>query len=118
MQNYRENGNQCQKNKYVYSSYGQSPEFKVFENSTQVILPRLDMAAEFNSKQADLTAEEEKLLKYIKSTQGISRIDSEKYMGIGKTKATNLINGLLDKDVVIKIGIGKNTKYKYKQRVF
>lgn len=100
--------------KYVYSSFGQSPEFKVFENSIQVILPRLNMAAEINTKQADLTMEEEKLLNYIKSTKGISRLDTEKYMGIGKTKATNLINGLLDKDVIIKIGIGKNTKYKCK----
>jgi len=100
--------------KYVYSLFGQSPEFKVFENSIQVILPKLSMAAEINKKQADLTIDEEKLLNYIKSTKGISRADAEKYMGIGKTKATNLINRLLDKDVVIKIATGKNIKYKCK----
>ena len=100
--------------KYVYSTFEQSPEFKVFENSIQVILPRLSMAAESNKKQVELTIEEEKLLNYIKSTKKINRADIEKYMGIGKTKATNLVNGLMNKGAVIKIGVGKNTKYKCK----
>jgi hypothetical protein len=35
----------------------------------------------------------------------------EEYMSIGKTKAVRLINGLLDKKLIKKVGTGRNTRY-------
>ncbi|GAU77606.1 ATP-binding protein [Fusibacter sp. 3D3] len=102
----------------AYRTFSQSPEFKIYENSIQVILPRLKMAIEAmetNVKQLSLTLEEEKLFNYIKSTNGISRAAVETYMSVGKTKATQLINDLIDKGVIIKVGVGKNTLYKSKK---
>lgn len=103
--------------RYAYRTFSKSPEFKIFENSIQVILPRINVQSDETSvqvRQVLLTNEEEKLLNYIKSTNRLSRVDIETYMGIGKTKATNLLNVLIDKGVIIKIGVGKNTYYKYK----
>lgn len=103
--------------KYAYQTYNHHPEFKIFENSIQVILPRLNM--EIESREAklnpiSLSIDEEKLLNFIMSTDGIKRIEVETYMNIGKTKATDLINDLISKGAIIKIGIGKNTIYKCK----
>ncbi len=101
--------------KYAYRSFDQSPEFKIFENSIQVILPRMSMeqlTQGTNFKHVSLTIEEEKLLNYIKSSKGFNRAEVENYMNIGKTKATSLLNGLIHKEMIVKVGVGKNTIYK------
>ncbi len=42
----------------------------------------------------------------------ISRVDIEKMLHIGTTSAVKLIKTMLDKEIIRKIGSGKNTKYR------
>ncbi len=101
--------------KYAYKEYEEDPEFKLYENSIQVILPRIsiqDSHKKSEIKRQPLTAEGEKLLNYIKASEGIKRSEVEKFMNVGKTKATNLLNELVNKKYLIKVGVGKNTVYK------
>ncbi len=104
--------------KAAYVSYNQKPEFRIYENCVQVILPRIQHAylIRENNENDLLTHDETKLLNYLKASNGIDRIEVENYMGVGKTKATNLLNQLLSKKRIIKVGVGKNTVYKYRVR--
>lgn len=101
--------------KYAYREFNRSPEFKIFENSIQVILPRRNMemfGGDSEIKRDPLTAEEDKLFNFIQGSRGIKRPDAEEFMSIGKTKAINLLNELINKNYIIKVGVGKNTIYK------
>lgn len=103
--------------KNAYRAFSVKPEFKIFENSIQVILPRFNIESHVNESMEglmNLTAEEEKILNFIKSGNGISRLEVETFMQVGKTKSTNLLNSLMVKKAIIKIGVGKNTLYKAK----
>ena len=67
---------------------------------------------ESNGDVSTFSVEEDKLLNYIRGSKGISRLEIESLMQIGKTKSTNLLNGLIDKKAVVKVGVGKSTVYK------
>lgn len=99
--------------KNSYMKYNEKPEFQVMENSIKIILPFISInEGDLNNKMSlNLTLEEDKLLNYIKSSDYLSRSSIEKYMNIGKTKAVRLINGLLAKKVIKKLGTGRNTRY-------
>ena len=62
-----------------------------------------------NNRSFDLN---KAILNYIKASEGIKRSEVEKFMNVGKTKATNLLNELVNKKYLIKVGVGKNTVYK------
>ncbi len=100
--------------KSIYSNFYEKPIFDVMKNSIKVTLPKIESirnreTSYYSSK--NLNTEEDKLLNYIKSCGVINRIDAEKYMNIKKTKATTLLNGLLDKKLIYKKGVGRNTEY-------
>ena len=99
--------------RHMYRNHGEKPVFKVFENSIQVILPRQSISGRVSdSHSGSLSPEEEKLLNYIKASGTLKRLEVEKYMGVKKTKATKLLNSLLDKHSIIKVGSGKDIVYK------
>lgn len=101
--------------KFAYSSRGIKPTFKVYPNSILIVLPRKRIEEHSNIVMdiaVDLSLEEEKLVNYIKGSKGVSRIDVETYMEVKKTKATKLLNALVDKNVILKQGSGKNIVYK------
>jgi hypothetical protein len=49
---------------------------------------------------------------FIKVEGQIVRVQVEEFCGVKKTKATTLLKGLCDKGIIVKIGVGKNTKYR------
>lgn len=98
----------------AYGGREQKPEFSVYENSIQVILPRTSVGSSESAmrvKESNLTMEEGRLVHFIKSSKGVSRREVETYMRVKKTKATNLLNGLVTKRLIEKRGTGKETKY-------
>jgi ATP-dependent DNA helicase RecG len=101
--------------KNAYAGYGVEPSFQVMENSIRVILPKIKADA-FSEKSAsyiaNLNPEQEKALNFIRSSQGVNRMELEEYMGIRKTKATKVLNDLLGMGAVIKVGSGRDTRYK------
>ena len=101
--------------KFAYSSRGIKPTFKVYPNSILIVLPRISIEDHSNTMMdiaVDLSIQEEKLVNYIKGSKGVSRIDVETYMEVKKTKATKLLNALVDKNVIMKQGSGRNVVYK------
>lgn len=103
--------------KRAYLNDENKPVFKVMENSIKVILPFVqpgkssvrDQGATYLVNQ--LTPEEEKLHHFVKSGYGTSRVEIEDYMGVSKTKATNLVNRLIQVGCVRKAGQGKASRY-------
>jgi len=101
--------------KFAYKSFGVEPLFKVYQNSIQIVLPRMSIeqqSASLTMVDVHLSLEEEKLVNYIKGSDGITRGDVESFLGVKKTKATKLLNTLVDKKVILKQGSGKNILYK------
>lgn len=99
----------------AYAGYNVEPIFQVMDNSIRVVLPKIK-AEVFSEKSApymaSLNPEQEKALNYIRSSQGVNRTELEEYMGVRKTKATKILNVLLNMGVVIKVGGGRDTRYK------
>lgn len=104
--------------KRSYIDCSVKPEFKVMKNSIIVVLPFLDEnrivteAAENKITQTALEPEEEKLYEFFRVEEALSRMDIERYMNVGKTKAVELLNQLVDKKYIYKIGKGRGTVYK------
>ena len=100
--------------KMAYSESLRKPEFNALENSIRIILPRLsydETNLGFLENRDVLSVDEETALNYIRSVKGVQRSDIEGLLGIKKTKATELLNRLIEKTVVKKTGSGKGTRY-------
>jgi len=100
--------------KMAYSNSQRKPEFVAMDNSIRIILPRQSLAAlgPAAGREADqLSVEEEAALNYIRSAKGVQRSDIEGILGVKKTKATELLNRLIDMNLVKKTGSGKGTRY-------
>jgi ATP-dependent DNA helicase RecG len=100
--------------KMAYRESVRKPEFNALENSIQIILPRLSYEETNLGVLEDrdaLSVDEETALNYIRSVKGVQRSDIEGLLGIKKTKATELLNRLIEKNVVKKTGSGKGTRY-------
>lgn len=104
--------------KSVYFRHIEKPQFEVMQNSIKIILPKINSllnTSQNNSMDnilAKLTHEEEKLFNFIKSSDSVKRVFVEKYMGVRKTKATGLINRLIELKLITTVGRGKNAKYR------
>ena len=101
--------------KQAYAKYDVKPTFKAMKNSVTIILPKIKLIEtknSYDSIQIELTATEDKVLNFIKSTNDVSRAEIEKYLNVKKTKATKILSNLLEYDMITKIGIGRNTKYR------
>lgn len=104
--------------KNVYAKHDENPRFEAMENSVKIILPKIRSLARKNKSGVKndilrkLTPEEEKLFDYIKSSNEVNRAIIEKYMDIRKTKATKMINRLMEIKLIAKNGRGKNVKYR------
>ena len=90
--------------KLAYFSADNKPRFIVSENFIQVILPTLE--DKFN-----LTEEELAFLKQLDSNFLYTREKLEDITGLNKTKLIRILNSLIEKKYIQKIGQGKSTLY-------
>lgn len=100
--------------KFSYAQHREKPTFRVFDNTIQIILPKINAQNLDVQENLPLNSsnEEEKLYNYIKASYGVTRSEVEAFMGIKKTKATGLINRLAEQNAIYKTGLGKSTIYK------
>ena len=91
----------------IISSYQGSviqPKFKIFENSIVIILPLLQ------SVPVNLSEDEGKIYQAVQSgNETTSKINE--VVGFGRTKTLRLINSLVKKGYLVKLGEGRSTKY-------
>lgn len=83
------------------------PEFKISDQSVTVILPVILQGDAFES----LSQDEEIVFNVIKNGSAFSRAEISEMSGFGKSKTIRLLNRLIDKGYVEKIGTGRSSKY-------
>ena len=80
-----------------------SPEIKVAPNSFLVILPKLNLKNEYTL-----------IIEYLKQNNQGTRENFETILKLGKSATINILNEMLEKEIIEKIGFSKNIVYKLK----
>ncbi|NLJ64009.1 MAG: AAA family ATPase [Christensenellaceae bacterium] len=91
--------------KESYREITHKPIFEVQENSVITILPSV-------TKRPILTVDEQEVLNHLSSGMILASSELSTYTGFGKDKVVNLLNNLIEKQYVEKLGAGRGTKYK------
>lgn len=89
---------------YAYKDSLEKPTYKVFPNSIQVILPAISDGSMFSE-------EEVTILNVLKDASPMTRTEIEKTVHLGKDKTIRILNGLIEKQVIIRKGVGRGVKY-------
>lgn len=95
-----------------YEKYDKKPIFDATENTFSIILPNINYIENDKSKMLSLNlTQEEIIINYINQYSKINRNDTEKLLNVSKTRAYEILNSMLEKGLIKKEGIGKNTYY-------
>lgn len=84
-----------------YKLSEKKPEIIVAPHSFLIRIPKLS-----------LNDEEQTITTYLKNNLKVTRDEAEKLLNVQKVKAVNILNNLLEKNIIVKEGKGKNTTYK------
>ena len=87
-----------------YNNFQNKPEFKIYENSITVILP-------IESNLISLSEDEKAIVSILKNNLKLSRTQIEVETQFTKYKTIRILNSLIEKNVVQKIGNAQSTKY-------
>jgi len=90
--------NACYKDEIV------KPDYEIFDNSITVVLPVL-------GNVRSLDSQEESIVEILSSNKIMTREEIAKDSGMEKTKLIRILNKLVDKHIVEKLGTGRGTKY-------
>ena len=92
----------------TYASSVPQPVFDVSESSFTTMLPAVDSAA-------DLTEEQKTLFRLIRDLQPVSSKTLLENSGFTRSTQTRLLNGLIEKQIIIRNGSGPATRYSLKK---
>lgn len=81
------------------------PNFEIYENSINIILPLIEL------EPTNLTTDELLVYKILNKNGELSRNELEKFTGYNKSKMVRIINKLVNRNIVRKLGRGPNTTY-------
>ncbi|MFA9466717.1 MAG: RNA-binding domain-containing protein [Velocimicrobium sp.] len=93
-----------------YKGLTVQPKFENVEGAFRVVLPNIHAKV--------LSVEEQKYLPILRlydNQKEITRSDVEEVLGSGTTHAINILKEMLDKDLILKVGNGRLTRYVQKQ---
>ena len=96
----------------AYGSSDKKPAIETTDNAFKIVLPNLN---EGNSSLAVAGADnevEQLVLDFIRKNGSITRKEVETTMDMNQTAARRLISKMVQKDLIVQTGQGKNTKYK------
>lgn len=91
-----------------YSNSISKPRFDVNKNSINIVLPIM------NIEMPDLLEDEALVFKTISEEIELSRGEIEDKLGFNKSKTLRLLNSLVDKGIIEKLGKGPSTTYRRK----
>ena len=98
-----------------YKDYKSQPEFIIRQNTITVILPNImnefKKGERVDETANELSKEEKLILGYISKNGKIDRLIVEHLLGLKKTYSVRILNGLIDKKLIKRIGKGRNTSY-------
>ena len=86
-----------------YKTSTTNPEIKVAPNSFLVILPKLNLKNEYIL-----------IINYLKQKEQGTRESFEKILNLGKSATINVLNEMIEREIIEKIGFSKNIVYKLK----
>ena len=96
-----------------YDQYDKKPIFDATENTFSITLPNMNY--QNNNINTNIVApnvsQEDIIINYIKKYTKITRNEVEKLLNVSKTRAYEVLNNMLEKNVIKKENTGKNTYY-------
>lgn len=98
----------------AYEGTGMTPQIETSDNAFKIILPNLNVIAESAKPiQARLEKDtpEEKVIALTKERGGVTRKEVEILLGIGQSSCGRLLKKMVENDLLIQKGKGKNTHY-------
>lgn len=98
-----------------YKEYDKEPLILNTENTFKVTLYNVNYIKENNVKllPTNLT-QEEQIIEYLKKNSKINRIIVESLLDVSKTRANDILNRMINKNIIIQTGTGKNIYYMLK----
>jgi ATP-dependent DNA helicase RecG len=91
---------------YIHSI--SKPNFEVSENRIKIILPNTEI------DQLDLSKDESRIYELLKTKGELSRKDIDLKTGYDKSKSLRILNTLVEKNIIIKLGSGRAITYRLK----
>lgn len=102
-----------------YENSSLSPKIETTDNAFKLTLfnklYQTEKSSLSSKSQIFYTEGEQKVLDIFQTKEMIKRIDVEKALSISQPMAVKYLKSLLDKEVIVKIGNGKNVRYRLKQ---
>ena len=95
-----------------YKEYDKEPLILNTENTFKVTLYNVNYIKENNIKTlpTNLT-QEEQIIEYLKKNNKINRLIVESLLDVSKTRANDILNKMINDNILIQNGTGKNTYY-------
>ncbi len=105
-----------------YAETNVKPQVEVTNNAFKITLPNVNYIKEapnipekqFDNIDIKQTDRENKILKLLKNKDFIVRKDVETELKVSQATAINILNQMINKNLVVKTGAGKNQKYTLK----
>lgn len=90
---------------YSYENSIIKPEYQVYENSITIILPLFD-------EEKEVLSAEEKVIFDLLNGRSLTRAEIQTQSRMNKDKVIRILNNLIEKNTIQRIGTGRSTKYK------
>ncbi|MBQ3142455.1 MAG: putative DNA binding domain-containing protein [Bacilli bacterium] len=99
-----------------YKEYDKEPLILNSENVFKVTLYNVNYVKDESIKilPTNLT-QEEQIIEYLKKNNKINRIVVESLLEVSKTRANDILNNMINNNILVQTGTGKNTYYVLKQ---
>jgi ATP-dependent DNA helicase RecG len=98
-----------------YHNQKAQPAIEVSDNAFKVTLPNTNFLPEVSVEVEDeddgLSNNERKVMRYLARCDTASRREMEAAIGLSQTTTIRVLNALVDKELILKLGGGKNTRY-------
>ncbi len=107
-------GTGIQKMLESYETLSVKPQIDISSNAFKIVLPNTLLFDQKCQDTVSLNENEEKILGLFNKYQTVRRIDVEKELSLSQPMTVRLLKNLLDKQVIIRLGQGKNVSYRLK----
>ena len=95
----------------IYNQFNLKPSFTVTDNSFKVTLPNINYKQDKSDIITENLSQKEKIIKYLKQYEKIKRETVDMLLNISSTRSKKILSELIEENVIIKYGTGKNTYY-------
>lgn len=100
--------------KESYEGLDAEPAFEITDNAFKITLPAIKLNRSDRKAEPEHNGSEIKILALLEKQTTIQRKDIEQEIGVSQPMAVKLLKRLLDKNAIVKMGSGKNVRYRLK----